>query len=118
MTRRLRRGGALVLLLAAGCAFGPKDRVEIEERFTLGDGEGRAVPLEPGSYRLELASEGEEVSVEWIGSDCPRTEHTAMLTTSCRLFKEGQLQVRNPTEFGAHGEARVTFKVIHLGRDL
>jgi hypothetical protein len=97
---RLLAAAAAVLALAScsGGARNPlaREKPVREERQPLADGESALFTLASGKYRVEVASRGDPVSVEWRGGDCPASGAAMSYIGTCEFVTEGQLLVRNP----------------------
>jgi hypothetical protein len=120
----LAAAAALALASCSGGGRNPLAREKLvrEERQALADGESALFTLESGKYRVEVASRGDPVSVEWRGADCPASGETTSYIGTCEFVTQGQLLVRNPrgaapgarADSAAGGTAEITVKVTKL----
>ena len=107
-----------------------EDRVILKDNIRLEKGHSITLDLDPGTYRLELKSSGDGVSIEWQGTSCQKIEKTKSVKTVCRFIQKGQLSIGNTGKLGFYGPSpgiqqwgmsgksqSVTLKLIKFARD-
>jgi len=106
-------GITLTILSVLACS-GIGDRVIIDELITLDDGQSRIFKLDPGRYKLDITASNDGVSVEWLGSSCPKSDQKKEYSLICEMPKDGQLIISNPTVLGLGRSSTVTIKLTKL----
>lgn len=92
-----------------------RNQLILDELKVLDVGEGTALKLNPGMYRLEMTASGGGVTVQWVGAEClGSSQLTTSLSTVCELAGTGQLVVKNPSFLGLGAATSVTLKVTRL----
>jgi hypothetical protein len=90
-------------------------QVVVDWHGTLAEGVSMSWALEPGIYRLEMTSDHNGASVQWIpNSGCNNFGEVKVYDDECGLDIKGQLKVTNPTTFGLGPSEIVTVKVTRL----
>ena len=99
---------AVIVVVLAAVACGPA----YSELKTVPEGQFVSLSLPKGTYRLELTSAGNGVTVQWIGGVCPgQPSETNLHNEACELEQAGQVVITNPTTFGLGADAVVSIAI-------
>jgi len=102
----------------AGCGGDGNSFVQVvivDETRTLAEGGQVTFPLSVGTYRAEITSSRNGVSVVWVGgTGCSSATETRTYTASCDVGALGALGLVNPTLLGLPGDEVVTIKITRL----
>lgn len=106
----------VLLFLLLGCSSDSENaRVVADWHGTLAEGESRSWSMSPGTYRLEMTSNPNGASVQWLpSSGCTNVSEVREYHWDCKLDIKGQLIISNPTTFGLGPTEIVTVRISKL----
>ena len=85
--------------------------------ISIKDGQFYSFKVEKGKYILEMTSSNDNAIVEWVGCSCQSSSETTQVIQFCELYNNGQLIVKNPSQFGTGPTIIITIKLTKTSKD-